>query len=452
MFAKSVLIVDDEVSVRLSLEKALSKAGYLTRTAGSGSEALQLLEKRSVDLVLSDLKMPNGDGFELLREIKRTHPKTEVILLTGYGTIEKAVEAMKEGAYDFITKPFKKAVILSTVERAIERQNLRQENRYLKAQLGKGKPYNTIIGKSQALKDVLAMVERVAPLTSTVLITGESGTGKELIARALHNKSPRIDKRFVPINCAAIPETLVESELFGHIKGSFTGAMRDKSGLFKVADGGTIFLDEIVSVPLNLQVKLLRAIEQKEILAVGSTEPEIIDVRIIAATNKNLATQVEKGHFREDLYYRLNVVGITIPPLKERIEDIPELMSHYIQVYNAQLSKQVRGVDDNVLPFLMGYEWKGNVRELENSIERAMILCDGDELTLAHFPHISSSKDNSKTWRGDLKASVRQFEHEAILRTLEMAEHDKTKAAKILGLSLSSLYRKMTELGIDLKA
>ena len=451
MQPKSILIVDDEVSFRESLEMALSKAGYITKTAGSGNEALKILAKKTVDIVLSDLKMPDGDGFELLSAIKKKYVNIEVILLTGYGTIEKAVEAMKEGAYDFITKPFKKAVILSTVERAIERQNLTQENKYLKAQLGKGLTYDEIIGKSQALKDVLEMVERVAPLLSTILITGASGTGKELIARAIHQKSPRANKRFVPINCAAIPENLIESELFGHVKGAFTGAIRDKSGLFKVANGGTIFLDEIVSVPLNLQVKLLRAIEQKEILPVGSTNPEVLDVRIIAATNRNLANEVEKGNFREDLYYRLNVVGINIPPLKERIEDIPELIKHFIKIYNAQLNKQIQGVDQKVLNTFMAYDWKGNVRELENAIERAMILCDGDQLTLEHFPQIYSKKDFSQNLDGDLKFSVRRFEQEAILKALEAAENDKSKAAEILGLSLSSLYRKITELGIELK-
>lgn len=449
MESKSILIVDDEKSVRESLEKVLSKAGYVTRTASSGNEALKILGKRNTDLILSDLKMPDGDGFELLRAVKKHHPDVEVILLTGYGTIEKAVEAMKEGAYDFITKPVKKAVILSTVERAIERQNLTQENRYLKAQLGKGHDYAEIIGKSQALKDVLNMVDRVAPLVSTVLITGASGTGKELIARAIHRKGPRAHKRFVPINCAAIPENLIESELFGHVKGSFTGATRDKSGLFKVADGGTIFLDEIVSVPLNLQVKLLRAIEQKEIMPVGSTTPQIVDVRIIAATNKNLANEVEQGNFREDLYYRLNVVGINIPPLKERIEDIPELTQFFIKRYNAQLNKQVQGVDKRVMQLFMEYEWKGNVRELENAIERAMILCDADTLTLEHFPHIFSKMDNGQGLDADLRSSVKRFEQDMIRRTLEMVEHDKNKAAKMLGLSLSSLYRKIAELDIE---
>ncbi|RMD60429.1 sigma-54-dependent Fis family transcriptional regulator [Candidatus Parcubacteria bacterium] len=451
MTPKTVLIVDDEASVRTSLEKALGKAGYLTKTAKSGNEALKVLARHAVDVVLSDLKMPDGDGFSLLREVKKKHSNTEVILLTGYGTIEKAVEAMKEGAYDFITKPFKKAVVLGTVERALERQALRQENIYLKAQLGRDSFPSEIIGSSAALRQVMEMVDRVAPLISTVLITGESGTGKELIARAIHKRSPRADKRFVPINCAAIPENLIESELFGHVKGAFTGAMRDKEGLFKVAHGGTIFLDEIVSVPLNLQVKLLRAIEQKEILPVGSTNPEVIDVRIIAATNKVLANEVEKGNFREDLYYRLNVVGITIPPLRERIEDIAELTEYFISLYNAQLNKQVKGVDKKVMEAFMNYEWKGNVRELENAIERAMILCDDEILQLKHFPHLDATRRLAKGLESGLKNSVKRFEQDAILRAMELADHDKSKAAKILGMSLSSLYRKIAELGIELK-
>ncbi len=449
MDTKSVLIVDDEASVRESLQMVLSKEGYLTRTAASGNEAVKLVARKPVDVVISDLIMADGDGLAVLREVKKRHPNTEVIVLTGYGTIEKAVAAMKEGAYDFITKPFKKAVILSSVERAIEHQNLTQENKYLKAQLGQDSSFPQIIGKSKALRDVLEMVERVAPLVSTVLITGASGTGKELIARALHQKSARAGKRFVPINCAAIPENLLESELFGHVKGSFTGAMRDKDGLFKVADGGTIFLDEIVSVPLNLQVKLLRAIEQKEILPVGSTNPITVDVRIVAATNKNLGSEVEKGRFREDLYYRLNVVGITIPPLKERVEDIPELVEHFIGIYNTQLNKQIKGVDPTVMQALMEYEWKGNVRELENAIERAMILCDGHVLTMDQFPHLHSLTPNGRKIDRDLKSSVRRFEQETILRALRATNNDKNQAAKMLGLSLSSLYRKISELGIE---
>lgn len=451
MQEKSILIVDDEESVRESLEKVLKKAGYLTRTASSGEEAMQLMSQAAADLVLTDLRMPEGDGITLLKNLKKKHPDCEVILLTGYGTIETAVEAVKEGAYDFITKPPKKAVILSTVERAIERQNLAQENKYLKAQLGKAEFFEEIIGKSPAFTNVLEMVERVAPLVSTVLITGESGTGKELIARAIHRRSLRAKSRFIPVNSAAIPENLIESELFGHVKGAFTGAMRDKQGLFKVADGGTLFLDEISSVPMNLQAKLLRAIEQKEILPVGSTRPEIIDVRIIAATNKDLVEQVSQGHFREDLYYRLNVVGINIPPLRERMEDIPELVEHFIKIYNTQLNKQIHGADEAVLESFRSYEWKGNVRELENVVERAMIMCDSNVLQLAHVPPIFSSKTAAEEIEGGLKGSVRKFERDAILKALQTAGQDKSKAAGILGMSLSTLYRKMTELAIPSK-
>ncbi len=449
MDSKAILIVDDEISVRESLEKALKNAGYVAITASCGNDAKKRLAEKNFDIVVSDLKMPDGDGLDLLKAVKKNFSRIEVILLTGYGTIEAAVEAMKEGAYDFITKPVKKAIILSTVERALERQNLTQENKYLKAQLGKDTSFTEIIGHSQNLQDVLKMVERVSPLTSTVLITGASGTGKELIARRIHQHSPRAKNRFVPINCAAIPENLIESELFGHVKGSFTGAMRDKNGLFKVAESGSIFLDEISSVPLTLQVKLLRAIEQKEILPVGSTNPEIVDVRIIAATNKDLVTEVEKGDFREDLYYRLNVIGINIPTLKERKEDIPALVNYFLNRYNTQLAKQIQGVDKEVLKALTDHEWKGNVRELENAIERAMILCDSDILTIEQFPHLFLKKNYDHNFDDDLKASVRKFEQDAILKAMEMADHDKSKASKILGLSLSSLYRKITELGIQ---
>ncbi len=448
MPANSILIVDDETSVRESLEKVLSKAGYATWTANSGHEALALLAHHQVDIVLSDLKMPDGDGVELLKSIKKDYPDIEVILLTGYGTIETAVDAMREGAYDFISKPPKKAIILSAVERAIERQNLAQENKYLRTQLSKGATLEELVGASPAFTKVLEIIERVAPLISTVLITGESGTGKELVARAIHRKSPRTNNKFIPVNCGAIPENLVESELFGYMKGAFTGASRDKSGLFKAAEGGTIFLDEVVSIPLNLQVKLLRAIEQKEILPVGGTQPEIVDVRIVAATNKNLAEEVQKGYFREDLYYRLNVIDILIPPLRERVDDIPELVNHFLRIYNAQLSKKIHGVDEAVLQSFVSYAWKGNVRELENVIERAMIMCDGNMLRPEHFPPTLTQKVFPEEMQSGLKGSVRKFERDTILKALEVAGHDKNKAAGLLGMSLSSLYRKMTELDI----
>lgn len=450
MHANTILIVDDELSIRESLEKVLRKAGYHTLTADSGNEALACLNQHPVDIILSDLKMTDGDGVTLLKIVKRSFPEIEVILLTGYGTIEIAVEAMREGAYDFIAKPPKKAIILNAIARAIEKRNLAQENQYLRAQLGKGSTAGELVGKSAAFRKVLEMVERVAPLISTVLITGESGTGKELIARAIHRQSPRALRNFVPVNCAAIPENLVESELFGYIKGAFTGASRDKNGLFKEADGGTIFLDEIVSVPLTLQVKLLRAIEQKEIMPVGSTKPEIIDVRIVTATNKNLGEAVKSGNFRDDLYYRLNVVEIIIPPLRERKEDIPELVSHFMRVYNAQLNKKIQEVDPAVLSLFMKYDWKGNVRELENAIERAMIMCDICTLRLEHFPQINPPPPFTDNWHSGLKDSLRQFEHDTILKALSACNFDKSQAAQMLGMSLSSLYRKISELNISL--
>jgi len=448
---KTILVVDDEESIRESMEKVLAKAGYATRTASSGNEAMALLAAQAVDVVLADMKMPDGDGMELLRYIKKKFGDIEVILLTGYGTVETAVEAMKEGAYDFITKPPKKALILSTVERAIERRHLAQENKYLKAQLGRSSFYEEIIGSSRPMQAMLEMVGRVAPLVSTVLIAGESGTGKELVARAIHRKSPRSKKRFVPINCAAMPENLIESELFGHVKGAFTGALRDKQGLFKVAEGGTLFLDEISSVPINLQVKLLRAIEQKEVMPVGSTNPEFIDVRIIAASNKNLLEEVEHGNFREDLFYRLNVVVIPTPPLRERTDDIVELVAHFVKIFNAQLGKQIQGIAPEVLSAFKDYEWKGNVRELENVIERAMILCDGKIIDLEHLPQIYAQKSTAEETPTGLKGSMRKFERDTILKALEMAHHDKSKAASILEMSLSTLYRKMAELGIPNK-
>lgn len=451
MQPKIILIVDDEASVRESLEKVISKAGYVTKSASSGNEARAILLQNPVDLVLSDLKMPDGNGLELLRHIRKHNTEIEVILLTGFGTISTAVEAMKEGAYDFITKPFKKAIILKTVEKALEKQNLSQENKYLKAQLGRAVLPDKIVGKSGVFKDVLNLVDRVAPLVSTVLISGESGTGKELLARKIHNQSPRNNKRFIPVNCAAIPETLIESELFGHVKGAFTGAIRDKEGLFKVANGGTLFLDEICSVPLNLQVKLLRAIEMKDIMPVGSTKSEIIDVRIIAATNKNLGNEVEKGNFREDLYYRLNVVGINIPPLRERKEDIPELIRYFVGIYNIQLNKQVKGVDDDVLEAFMDYPWRGNVRELENVIERAMILADGNILTMELFPQLTPYKPSSGLNEVDLKDSIKNFERTTIIKALKISANDKAKAAELLGMSQSTLYRKLSELSIPSK-
>ncbi|MDZ7290495.1 MAG: sigma-54 dependent transcriptional regulator [candidate division KSB1 bacterium] len=444
-----ILVVDDEQSVRESLARVLEREHYQVFPASSGEEALRCLEKESVHVVLSDLKMPEMSGLELLRRVKTVAPATEVILITGHGTIEIAVEAMKQGAYDFITKPFRRAEIIKAVEKALEKRRLADENRELREQLASAVVPQTFIGRSEAVRKILEIIDRVAPLNSTVLITGESGTGKEIVARMLHAKSERVAKRFVAVNCGAISENLIESELFGHVKGSFTGAIRDKEGLFKTASGGTLFLDEISNVPINLQVKLLRALEQKEILPVGATRPVPIDTRIIAASNRDLAGEVEADRFREDLFYRLNVVGINIPPLRERRDDIPLLVDYFVNKFNRELKKIIKGVDADTMETFLNYQWKGNVRELENVIERAMILCDDDYIRLHHLPQNFASASITLPAGETLKEGVMAFERERILKALEAFAHDKKAAAKFLGLSLSSLYRKLSELGIE---
>ena len=341
----SILIVDDEQSVRVSLERVINKEGYTTYLAANGSEAEEILARENISLVLTDMLMPGMSGNDLLKSVKKNWPEIEVVVLTGHGTVEKAVEAMKFGAYDFISKPFKRADILNTVSKALERFALSKENRYLKEQLADShaKNYN-FIGKSKSVKSVLNMISRVAPLPSTVLITGESGTGKEIVARLLHAQSPREQKRFIAVNCGAISENLIESELFGHVKGSYTGATKDKEGLFRMASGGTLFLDEISTLPLNLQVKLLRAIQEQEIMPVGAGQTIPINVRIIAASNKNLEEEIETGTFREDLYYRLNGVGSFIAPLRERREDILQRFDFVMPRYNNNMNKNISDV------------------------------------------------------------------------------------------------------------
>ncbi|KAA3656991.1 MAG: sigma-54-dependent Fis family transcriptional regulator [Calditrichaeota bacterium] len=449
----AILIVDDEQSIRVSLERVIRKEGYATFVAANAHEAEEILGRENISLVLTDMRMPGMSGNELLKVIKKNWPEIEVVVLTGHGTIEKAVEAMKNGAYDFVSKPFKRVEILHTIEKALERHALNEENRILKEQLAFSQTeQNKFIGKSKAVKSVLNMISRVAPLPSTVLITGESGTGKEIVARMLHAQSQRVHKRFVAVNCGAIAENLIESELFGHVKGSYTGATKDKEGLFKSASGGTLFLDEISTLPLNLQVKLLRAIQEQEIMPVGAGRTIPINVRIIAASNKNLEDEIANGAFREDLYYRLNVVGIYIPPLRDRRDDIPLLIDYFLQRFNRDMNKNISGVSMDAMPYFLGNEWKGNVRELENTIERAVILCDGDHITLDHLPQVYSTDDSMPVVTNQgLKEAVAEFEKMQITKVLEMVDSDKKTAAKMLGLSLSSLYRKMSELGLDTK-
>jgi len=449
-FSGKILVVDDEAPVRESLMRVLEREGHQVVQAASAEEALSILQRESIHLMLSDLKMPGMSGLELLREVKRHAPETEVVLITGHGTIETAVEAIKEGASDFLAKPFKRAEIIRVLTKALEKRQLVLENKRLREELANTSRHEPFIGKSALVSEILRLVERVAPLSSTVLITGESGTGKEIIARMLHAKSERHAARFIAVNCGAIAENLIESELFGHLKGSFTGAFRDKDGLFKTADGGTLFLDEISTVPINLQVKLLRAIEEKEIMPVGTTRPIAFDARIVAVSNRDLSKEVEAGRFREDLYYRLNVVGINIPPLRDRREDIPLLVQHFVHKFSAEMKKPVRTVDKKTLELFLAYTWKGNVRELENAIERAVIVCDGDTILPRHLSQNFASVAQTDAATEELKHAVMEFERAHILKTLEAVGYDKKAAAKFLGTSLSSLYRKLAELNIEL--
>ena len=446
--SKTILVVDDERELRASIKKVLEKEGFRILLADNPKVAFELLAIENVDIIIADVIMPEMDGMEFLKRIKREHQEIEVLLLTGFGTIEMAVLAIREGAYDFIPKPFKRVTVLQAIEKAIEKQTLLRENKFLKEQLEQNRGKRRIIGKSKAIQAVQALIRRVAPIDSTVLITGESGTGKELVARAVYHQSKRANARFVAINCGAISENLIESELFGHVKGAFTGAIRDKDGLFKIASGGTLFLDEIGTVPIHLQIKMLRAIEEKEVLPVGGVHAIPVDVRIIAASNRDLQDEVEQGRFREDLFYRLNVVGIDIPPLRDRLDDIPILAEHFIAIHNTRLNKPIRAMSDATLQMLQAYSWKGNVRELENVIERAMILCDEDTIQPFHLPPNLLGGASSEIGDKSLKDAVRDYERRYILKILLRFENDKKTAAKQLGLSQSSLYRKMSELKI----
>ena len=426
----------------------MERAEYAVLEAENGHKALQILGDENVCLIISDLSMPGLDGMDLLKNTKDLFPNIEFIMITGHGTIERAVEAIKNGAYDFITKPFKRVDILHIVEKAIERYSLANENRNLKRQLEaiKSEKYN-FVGNSSKAQDIRTLIQRISHTSSNVLITGESGTGKEVIARLIHTHSDRHNRPMVAVNCGAIAPNLIESELFGHVKGSFTGAIRDKEGLFLSAGDGTLFLDEISTIPLNLQVKLLRVLEEHELMPVGATRNYPVNARIIAATNRDLQKEVENGNFREDLFFRLNVIEINIPPLRERAEDIPLLSQYFIQRINKELNKNVQGASMEVLHLLQSHSWPGNVRELENVIERAMIFCDGDQIEVKHLPDMFASQSQQVPM--SLKESVVEFERKHINAILNLTHGDKKEAAKLLDLGVSSLYRKISELGLE---
>jgi DNA-binding NtrC family response regulator len=446
-----ILVADDEEIIRDSLRFILEKEEYTVETAQNGQEALKKVEEEPFDIVITDLEMPEMKGIELLEKVQSITPEAFVIIITAYASIETAIAALRKGASDYIIKPLEFEDILFRVKRLLERRLLERENKMLRQELHHTYDFDKIVGRSPAMDRIFNTVKKVAQTDGTVLITGRSGTGKELIARALHYNSRRKDNRFVAINTGAIVENLFESELFGHKRGSFTGATSDKEGMFKTASGGTIYLDEISEIPHHLQVKLLRVLEQREITPVGTNFPISVDVRIIASTNRNLKLEVEEGRFREDLYYRLNVVEINLPSLSERKEDIPLLAQHFMEKYRVEMNKNIKGIDNKVIQALLHYNWKGEVRELENIIERAVIFCEGDYLSLSDLPDfvyqdsVIVEENRSKS----LKDAVKEFEKIYIRQELNRLSFNKEDAAKSLGISVSSLYRKMEELGID---
>jgi DNA-binding NtrC family response regulator len=444
-----ILIVDDEPTIRETLSLVLREENFQCELAENGAEGLNRVKEKNFDLIITDLKMPEMGGLELMERAKTISPKTSVIIITAYASLESAIQALQFGAYDYIIKPLDFDDVILRINRLMEHRELLNENEFLRREVQEKFNVTNIIGESEPMQDVFRLIQKVAATKGNVLITGKSGTGKELVARAIHYNSPRQTKRFVAINCGAIVDNLMESELFGHKKGSFTGAVRDKEGLFKVADGGTLFLDEVGEIPLHLQVKLLRAIETGEFIPVGDTIPQKVDVRIIAATNRNLEEEVEKGKFRDDLFYRLNVIEINLPPLSERKDDIPLLIDHFIRKYNQELNRHITGMDEETKRILMNYEWKGGIRELENVIERALILSEGEKITRQDLPPNLMKLEPAPETSPRLKDTVAAFEKEYIEQVLKANRGNKEAAAKILDISLSSLYRKIDELGVE---
>ncbi len=448
----SILIADDESSIRESLSIVLEDEGYNCTTVKDGDEAIKAIDKASYDIIVTDLKMPNKNGLEVLDYSLKHSSDSLTIIITAHGTIETAIQALRKGAADYILKPLEFDEVLIRIKNLLEQKSLAQENKYLREQIDKEYNFNHIIGESPVMKKVYKMVERVSQATSNVLITGQSGTGKELVARAIHSNSNRSKKPFLAINCGAIPENLVESELFGHKKGAFTGANSDKDGVFVAAHGGSVFLDEIAEIPLNLQVNLLRVLQEREVKPVGSNKMISFDTRIIAATNKDLEAEVEKGNFRDDLYYRLNVVEIPLPPLEQRREDIPLLAHHFLQKYNKELKRSLKGITSDAMGAMMAYTWKGQVRELENVIERAVLLSDSEFLGIEDLPSTFRETSGSEAYQMDsdkLDEAIQVFEKHHIQSVLKRTDGNKSEAARLLGIDPSTLYRKMERLGVN---
>jgi two-component system response regulator HydG len=452
---KNVLLVDDHKPFRDSLAKILGGEGFQVFSVNDGEEALDILRQEFIHLVLTDLKMPKMDGVELLKVAKTIRPDIEVILITGYGTVDTAVTAMKDGAFDYIQKPFKPREILKLVRKAMEKQSLVLENRMLQEQIKEFQKVETIVGRSPAMKQVLEIVAQVAPSSATVLIQGESGTGKEVIAQAIHDLSPRAEKPFIKVSCAALPETLLEAELFGYERGAFTGAIARKEGRFELADGGTLFLDEIGEVSPTVQVKLLRVLQVGEFERLGSTKTIRADVRIVAATNMNLLEAVERRAFREDLYSRLNVITLTLPPLREREGDIPLLAHHFLEIFAKKNNKEVKGFSQETIEVMLQYPWPRNVRQLENAVERAVVMTKGEMINPGDLPPEILKAVEPKIQKGilmdektisiSLGTPMEMIEKRVIEETLKYSRGDKNLASKILGISSRTIYRKIEE-------
>jgi DNA-binding NtrC family response regulator len=448
---EAILVADDEPGIRESLAEVLRDAGHAVETAPDGSAALVALEGHDFGIVITDLRMPGADGLTVLKRAREISPQTLGIVMTAHASVDTAIEALRAGATDYILKPVVFDDLLGKVDRLIEHRRLVWQAQMLRREVEARYDFEGLVGQGRSMREVFELIKKVAPTQSTVLITGESGTGKEVVARAIHHFSEVAQHIFLPVNCAAIPDSLLESQLFGHVRGAFTGAITSQEGLFSRAKGGTIFLDEIGDMPFGLQSKLLRAIETKEVLPVGSTQTVPVDVRIIAASNRDLQRMVDEGTFREDLYYRLNVVNIVLTPLRERREDIPSLVEYLVRRHNREMKRAYRGVDNATLKRLMAEPWKGNVRELDNVIEHAMILGDGEWITGADLPRALRESEGALPPVGDeLRLALRVYERIHIDNVLRRAGRDKRRAAEMLGLSLSSLYRKLNELGIEL--
>jgi len=443
----TVLVVDDEPGIVDSLQKILERESLRVLTAVSGGEALELIRREPVSVLLTDLMMPGMSGIDLLRASRSVSPETETVLMTAYGTVENAVEAMKQGAYDFVTKPIKRAHLLRVVGKALEKRSLVQENRSLRAQLAAHKR-RSLIGQSLPWRRPMEIVMQAAPSQATVLLLGESGTGKELLARAIHEASSRAGGPFVPVNCAALPETILEAELFGYEKGAFTGAVQRHDGRFLQADGGTLFLDEIGEIPTHVQVKLLRVLQEGEVERLGGRTTKV-DLRLVAATNQDLRAAVREGRFREDLYYRLNVIAVPIPPLRDRREDVPLLAEHFLQLYATRNGRHLAGFSRAAAESLVRYDWPGNVRELENTVERAVVLCRGSSIELDDLPPEVKSGQGSlgdgRSLTFAIGTPLEEIERRVIHATLAHVGGDKRLCAQLLGIATRTIYRRLEE-------